>query len=421
MFKKIHPAILVLILGIVIAVVIATIKPKPQISPPLEKSPPLVKVINAQPRAQVVAVETQGSAQPQHQISLVTQVSGQITEVSENYIAGGFVSAGEVLAQIDSRDYQIAIVQAKAALANAQQRLAEEQGRADQARRQWRDTGNREANALFLRKPQLAAARAEVEAAEGRLQQAEINLERTAITAPFDGRIVNVNADRGQFVNIGTAVASLFSTGKMEVRLPLSSKQLAILSLNTAGPMQTRAVQLSPLNQPDQPQWQGQLVRTEAQVDSRSRLYYAFAEVAAPYQVGKPSLQPGMFVLATIESSPIADTVTLPRTALIGNQAVYRVTGQRLVRQPVNILQQDDRQMIVSGIAANTLIALSPPGYLKEGDSVQTEALAPAVEPSQQNTKTAPSATQALHDGPWLDLSGVIPRKDRKAADTDRE
>ena len=96
-----------------------------------------------------------------------------------------FFRQGDTLLQLDSRDYQIEAVRAKSRIAEAEQILAMEQGRALQAKREWRDLGNVAGNALFLREPQLKAARAALEAAKADLDQVNINLERTTIVAPL--------------------------------------------------------------------------------------------------------------------------------------------------------------------------------------------------------------------------------------------
>src|SRR5690606_19307376 len=143
-----------------------------------------------------------------------------------------FFGAGEALLQLDPRDYETALDQAEAALADARNTLAQEQGQARQAKREWRDLGNEQANNLFLRKPQLAAAEARVGAAEAGVRQAQLNLERTAIRLPFAGRIVDINVNLGQYVSANTVVASVYDSAVMEVRLPLSTHEMQLLNLN---------------------------------------------------------------------------------------------------------------------------------------------------------------------------------------------
>jgi len=110
--------------------------------------------------------------------SLVAQVAGSITEVSENFVIGGSFRKGDVLAKVDPRDYEIALTLAKANYAQARAQLAEEQARADQAAGDWKKLGRKGSpSELTLRKPQLAAARANLEGADGEVQRAQLDLE----------------------------------------------------------------------------------------------------------------------------------------------------------------------------------------------------------------------------------------------------
>src|SRR5690606_21005202 len=158
-------------------------------------------------------------------------VSGQIVSVEPAFADGGFFSRSEALIQIDDRDYQVALLNSKARLAEAERLLAEEEGRSLQAKREWRDLGNQTANDLFLRKPQLAAARAQVASARADVEMAELNLERTRIRVPFDGRVKEIFADLGQFVSVGTRLATVYDSTVVEVRVPLTEKQAVLLDL----------------------------------------------------------------------------------------------------------------------------------------------------------------------------------------------
>ena len=121
-----------------------------------------------------------------------SQVTGKVVSVNSEFADGGFFKKGEVLLTIERDDYEFSLARAQSALAQSQQRLAEERGRSRQARREWRELGSKEANDLFLRKPQLRAAQSAVTAAEADVSAAELALDRTVIRAPFDGFLTTV-------------------------------------------------------------------------------------------------------------------------------------------------------------------------------------------------------------------------------------
>ncbi len=230
-FKRIPTPLLILVIGLILVIALASLKPKPEPLPEAAADPILVEVIKAEPKAMKLTVHSQGTVAPKREIELVAEVAGRITLTTENFVSGGFATAGELLVQIDPRDYQLAKIQANARVKEAEQILATERGRARQAKREWRNLGNTDANDLFLRKPQLAAAEAQVAAAKADLAKADLNIERSRITLPFDGRIRTTKVNLGQYVTPGISVAQVFDTGTAEIRLALTDREASLLAL----------------------------------------------------------------------------------------------------------------------------------------------------------------------------------------------
>ena len=146
-------ALLVLLLGGGLSYALLVGKPGPQPQALPELTPPLVDVMVAVPAGRSLSVETQGTVRPLREIKLVSQVGGRVEAVSPRFAEGGFFAAQALLVKVEDTDYQFVIARAESQVAAARQRVAEEQGRALQARREWRDLGSEQANALFLRKP----------------------------------------------------------------------------------------------------------------------------------------------------------------------------------------------------------------------------------------------------------------------------
>ena len=192
---------------------------------------PLVDVLAVKPEDRVLTVTTQGSIRPRREINIVSQVGGLVEAVDAHFAEGSFFDAGIELVKIEDADYQFALVRAEASVADAAQLVAMEKGRVRQAAREWRDLGNDEANQLFLRKPQLAGAEAALRAAEADLGQARLNLSRTSISTPFNGRISEKYVDLGQYITPGTPIAKVYDTDVVEVRVPLTDRQVALLEL----------------------------------------------------------------------------------------------------------------------------------------------------------------------------------------------
>ena len=205
----------------------------------IDKKPPsmLVDVMRVHAANEKTTVKAQGSVTPRTQTTLVSEVSGLITEVSAAFVAGGFFSKGDVLVRIDDRNYRAEVKRAQAAVRAAETNVTRETGLADYAREDWERAqsvlrSSKAATDLAMRKPQQAEALASLEFAKADLEKREGDLDRTVIRAPYDGLVREKRADIGQFVNSGSPLAVTFSVEVAEIRLPLPDSQLPYLNLD---------------------------------------------------------------------------------------------------------------------------------------------------------------------------------------------
>ena len=374
-------ALLVLVIGGGAAYGLLVGKPGPEPQAPPEAAPPRVDVVAAQPQSRALSVQTQGTVQPLLEINLVSQVAGRVVATAATFAQGGFFAADEPLLQVEQADYEFAIARAESQVAAARQRLAEERGRALQAEREWRDLGSIQANDLFLRKPQIAAAEAALRAAEADLGAARLDLARTRISAPFNGRISEKHVDVGQYVAPGTPVARVYATDVAQVRLPLTDRQVALLDLPlgydnaNAGADAGAEVVLEARFANRSWEWRGRIVRTDASIDVNSRVVYAVAEIQRPFarEPGseRPPLAPGLFVNATISGRQLDNVVELPRDALRTDGSVMIVDRQQRAQpRSVEVLQSNARQMWVRGLEPGDRVIVSDPTLAIAGRQV---------------------------------------------------
>jgi RND family efflux transporter MFP subunit len=370
--------------GLLVSGLVLTGKPAPVANVPPEPLRPVVSVLRAQPSEISLAVNTQGTVEARRRINLVAEVAGKVSTVSERFEEGAFFDQGDVLLQLEQADYEFAIARAQSQVAAAEQRLAEERGRNRQAKREWRELGTVEANALFLRQPQMKAAEAALKASVADLSAAQLALSRTEIRAPFSGRIESKRADLGQYIAPGVAVAEIYATDIVDVALPLNDSQLAALKL----PMNANValgipVILSTAFGGREWQWQAQIRRVQAVVDRQSRTVNAIAEVLQPFESeisGRPPLTPGMFVRAEIPTPPNPNLVQLPASALRSDNTVLVVgTGEKLVRQPVTVQRRTEQWAWVSGLTEGSRIVRAQTGLLVVGLTVEVAGTAIAL------------------------------------------
>lgn len=317
-----------------------------------------------------LSVTTQGEVTPLTEIDLTAQVSGRITYVNPNFVDGGFFEAGEVLVRLEAADYRLAVTRAEALVAQSRQALVREQAEAELAREEWESLGEGEASALTLREPQMAEARAQLASAQATLDEARLNLSRTRITAPFEGRVRAKSADLGQYVGPGAGLGRVFATNRVQVRLPLTNAELATLNLplafhaNETNP--GRPAHLSANVAGQVRNWEGLLVRSESAIDPQTRTMSAIIEVEDPYgeaaeAAGAP-LAVGLFVNARIDGRELDNAIVLPRSALRGADQVYvaQLDGTLAIHQVTVIDTSSERVVVTSGVEPGDRIVTSP-------------------------------------------------------------
>lgn len=365
-FRYLLPLGLIAVAVIVVAVLVAIAQSKRPERKDTSGQAVLVEAIPAQKTTLNFSVFSQGSVEPRTETTLVAEVAGQIVSVSSNFIAGGFFRQGEVLLQIDPSDYETGLLRAQAALASRRAQYADQKARSEQALKDWTNLGRQgEPSDLVLRKPQLAEALAGVQAAEAELKEAERNLQRTRIRLPYDGLVRSKGVDVGQYVGPGTPLGVTFSVNTAEIRLPLSSSDLAFLELPSATRLDRAhrvPVTLTAEDGGFGGRWQAEIVRTEGVVDQSSRVVYAVAEVVDPYGVlglsDQPELKMGAFVRAEIQGLRVTDVVVLPRSVLRPDDTVLIANDERLLEvRPVTVARAEPRLVYIgAGIAEGELV-----------------------------------------------------------------
>ncbi len=368
-----------------------------------------VEALTIKPHDYRVVIRSFGRVRPRTEGELVAQVSGQIIEVSPNFRDGGFFEAGETLLTIDPRDYNIQVDIAAAELANAKVNLEEQQALAEQAKKD-RAILNRKglASDYALRKPQLAAAQSQIDAARAKLSQARLAVERTRVKAPYAGRILSRNVDRGVVVSTNQALAKIYATDRVEVRLPLKNSELAYIDL----PEQFR-------NEHDQPQvqapvriinnlgnstetWQAKLVRTAGAIDEQSQQLYVTAQIDDPYSVTQADLRPlkiGQFVTAEIQGRNLPNAITIPNAAIYQGSYVYLFKAGLLQRTAIEIAwQNSDEALIGSGLKAGDRLVITPLGQVSSGTPVKLlgeEKIARGKQAKDRPTEREPATDAA--------------------------
>ena len=325
---------------------------------------PAVRVMSAEPRSLPQVVRSQGTVAPRTESELVPEVSGRVVWTAPSLATGGFFNDGDLLLSLDDRDHQTALARAEANLARSQGEW--EHAGAMLTRRE--ELARKDVNSTAQLDDARRAARvadAVREETRAAVRQATRDLERTQIRAPFTGRVRDERVDVGQFLSRGQAIATLYAIDYVEIRLPVPDNELAFLSLplfaGTAleeGPAVTLRANFAGREQ----QWSGRIVRTEGEIDPRSRMVHVVARVEEPYAASRSvPLAVGLFVEAEIDGPELSGVLSIPRAALREDESILRVDeANRLYRLPVEVVRVErERALIRAELPPGSKICVS--------------------------------------------------------------
>ena len=320
------------------------------------------------------------------EVELRPLVAGQIVEVGDNFRDGGIVHRNDLLVAIDPFEYRAAVAETRAQLNEAQARLreirAEYEGvkaqlphdrtqrdirRRDVARRE-KLRGSGASSDKSLDDARLALSQAEQALAdrergvatwlakvaqqeatiarmEVALDRAKRNLEETHLLAPFDGFVLDVEAEIGKRLGTGDRVATVIDAARLEVRFHIGNAQFA--ALNEGGGFRGRKAKIYWRGgDPDNP-LDALLMRESSQIEAVSGgvgLYASLQGITL-----ESSLRPGAFVRVEMPGPQYKDVMRLPESALHGDDTVYVVVEDRLVARRTELVTRLGSDVVLRG------------------------------------------------------------------------
>lgn len=358
---------------------------------------PVVEVSPLKAQQYIVHIEASGIVTAGTSTNLVSEVSGRITKISNNFNEGSYFDKNEILLELDKSDYLSAIEIAKSDvevnIASLKQLAAEERSNLNSVKLAGRNLaiGNKELarlRALFKRrtisrsaldaeeqrvnqlqqsvqnlqgsqatfKSRKSAIKARISSSESRVKQESLRLSRATIKAPYAGRVLSKNADIGQFVTTGTMLAEIYATDFVNVELPLSLNQYELLGM----PEAFRNKQISPSELPDvtltnpdsikKDNWQGKVVRTSAALDSQSRQINVIVRIDDPYDARKGISSPiriGQYLKAQIKGKTFDNVYVLPPVSVVYNREIRILKEGKISIVPVEVIWNSTEATVV--------------------------------------------------------------------------
>lgn len=383
--KRVLLPMLVILVAIAVTVVLVKSRKMPK---PEEKVHlgPLVEIAELVRTSREVIVSSTGTVQSRHEVSVTPQVRGRVVEISPRMVAGGAFRKGEQLFALEDIDYRLAIDLARSNQAQAELELMRNENLAEVARREWAELNpgtSEKPNPMVVYEPQLKSAMAARDAAVAKVKQAEINLQRTRILAPFNCYVRSEQIEIGQYLNAGSPVATIAGTDEAEITVPLPLDQLAWVAIpvNVGGTGGSRA--LVKLHAGGESfQWQGRVTRALGDIDPRNRMARLVVTVDSPFNGQNlenslfSQLLPGMFVEVQIQGVEVKDVFALPRGVLRDNDTVWIVDDENKLRiRNIDILRKErDEVLVRSGVQAGERLVMTNISAAAEGMLLRPQA-----------------------------------------------
>ncbi len=279
-----------------------------------------------------VILDALGTVVPARQIVAQSRVGGEIVELHPNWIEGGRIGKGEQLVRIDPADYEIALQQAKAELAQAESDALLEKGRQDVARQEWQMLGDgveasESDRQLALRVPQQTATEARISAARARVARAQLDLDRTTVRAPFNAVVLQRHANLGDQATAQAKLATLVDTDCYHVRVSVPVDELKWVTW----PTDTTDGSAAEIRFQDGSLCKGNVTGRLEDLETNGRMARLLVEIREPLTQNAPVLI-NSFVRVRIAGSSVNDVYVIDRTAYRDGSAIWLATRENTLR-----------------------------------------------------------------------------------------
>jgi len=370
---------------------------KPEVAPNPETEPVWnVRAVTVERRDHQPMLDLFGELVASREVTIRPKVAGSVIDASEKLLEGGRLAKGEVVLRIDPFDYQAAIDDLRAQIAEAEARRTEllanretEEMMLDLDREQLslvqrdverfeRLSGSRATSEKSLDDAKITlsrqtgtvgqreqtivmmAARMDQQAAvidrlNVALRRAERNLADTVIEAPFAGVITDVDAQIGKQLGVNDAVARLIDDQALEISFQLADAdfgrlwQSGLIGRKVTGHWRLGASEFT---------LPATIARVVPTIDPSSGGVTVFASLDGNHQ--DVPLRPGAFIEVEMQDRLYNDVVELPASALFSKSTVYVIEDNRLHAQRVDLIAtHGDQVLIATDIAEGAAILTS--------------------------------------------------------------
>lgn len=298
-----------------------------------------VNVIEVSVGEAPLQIRALGTIKPYQETNVNARVSSQVVFLSEHSDVGALVKKGEVLVKLDADTFESTLQSKKSDLAKAKAAYQLEMGQQSVAKAEAEQLkqlsssfiGEVIISDLALRAPQLAQAKADVQAAEAAVRTAQLDVDYTTISAPYNAMITERNVSVGSLTNTQDSLMTLVGTDEYRIEAAVAIDRLINLNLKQN---ENASVQITTTTGVVR---EGRIIRQVASLDETTRMGRILISIPDPLGLknNEPALILGDHAEVTFKAGTIENAVIVPRKALQPNDSVF-------VAKPVQQAAEDE-------------------------------------------------------------------------------
>ena len=335
---------------------------------------PAVNVVQPVATEQALTVRLTGSVGLDDRVSVMSEVTGRVVDVSPNFENGGSLAANETIVRIDPARYALQVEAAEASVMAAEARVGIERARGrEQAQSFVRDHPGVAVSEWVRRLPHLERAQAKLMKAGAALKLAQLELAKTEVSLPYAARVISADVSVGELVGppeqVGSGSAVLgvvYRAEGLQVDAPIEPGELKYLD-----PVIGRSARIHS----GDGTYDAEVVRVSSVVARKTRLANLFFGFSG--DVPRDSLPvPGTFVEVAI-TGPVHDNVyVLPESAMQERDTVWVLRGGALYAFAPRVLGHTGDGVVVEAFDAGDGVVDGTVAGAREGLEVAVASVA---------------------------------------------
>jgi RND family efflux transporter MFP subunit len=350
---KVIIILLIILSSIAIAFFFSKTQPKAKKTKP-PRLPVVVDITRAVTGSHQIVISAMGTVIAEKEVELKSPLTGEIIEVSPEFIPGGLFAKGDTILRIDPADYQLNVKRTESLLKSAEAALAIEMGHQSVAKKEFDIINQTSVNKinnsdLALRKPYLDKAKAQLEIARTEYDQAVLNYTRTIIQAPFNAVVINRSVNKGSNVSSQSVIGTFAGTDAWWVEISVPVEQLKWLTIPSQKVKNGSRVDIFTKNGTV---WHGEIIRLTGSLSNQSRMAKLIARIDFPLQTNQdiPDATPlllGSYVSVSIHGHTVDNVTAISRALVRDNDTIWVYDeGVLSIRHPRIIWK--DRKIILA-------------------------------------------------------------------------